>query len=108
MANKPLTQRIIDTTPAPKTGFKELRERGLVLRIYATGGKSWSFEYRSPLTGKSARISFEATSLADARAIIHRHRVALTEGKDPSRERKDAVVAERAAHARHDDRSRLA
>lgn len=97
---KPLIQRIIDTTPAPKTGFKELRERGLVLRISAAGAKSWSFEYRSPLTKKNARITFEATSLADARAIVHRHRVALTEGKDPNRERKDAVVAERAAHAR--------
>ena len=68
MANKPLTQRIIDTTPLPKTGFKELRERGLVLRIYATGGKSWSFEYRSPLTGKNARITFEATCRLPTRA----------------------------------------
>jgi integrase len=97
---KPLTQRIIDTTPAPKTGFKELRERGLVLRISAAGAKSWSFEYRSPLTKKNARISFPATSLAEARTIVHRYRVALTEGKDPSRERKDAVVAEFAEHAR--------
>jgi len=97
---KPLTQRIIDTTTAPKTGFKELRERGLVLRIAATGGKSWSFEYRSPLTKKNARVTFEATSLVDARAIVHRYRVALTEGKDPNRERKDAVVALRAEHAR--------
>lgn len=97
---KPLTQKIVDTTPAPKTGFKELRERGLVLRISATGLKSWSFEYRSPLTKKSARISFQATSLANARAIIHGHRVALTEGKDPSVEKKEAVVAKRVEHAR--------
>jgi integrase len=97
---KPLTQKIIDTTPPPKTGFKELRERGLVLRISATGGKSWSFEYRSPLTKKGARISFQATSLADARDTVHRYRVALTEGKDPSRERKDAVIARQVEHAR--------
>jgi integrase len=97
---KLLTQKIIDTTPAPKTAFKELRERGLVLRISATGAKSWSFEYRSPLTKKNARISFPATSVADARAIVHRYRVALTEGKDPSRERKDTAVAEFAEHAR--------
>jgi integrase len=100
MANKPLTQRIIDTTPLPETGFKELRERGLVLRIFATGGKSWSFEYRSPLTGKNSRISFEAMALAEARAIVHRHRVALDEGKDPNQERKDAVHMRRAEHAR--------
>jgi integrase len=97
---KPLTQRIIDTTPAPKAGFKELRERGLVLRISAAGGKSWSFEYRSPLTKKNARITFEATSLADARAIVHRYRVALTEGRDPSMERKEAIVARHVEHAR--------
>jgi integrase len=97
---KPLTQKIIDTTPPPKAGFKELRERGLVLRISAAGAKSWSFEFRSPLTKKNARISFKATSLADARAIVHRHRVAITEGKDPSVEKKDAVVAQRAEHAR--------
>jgi integrase len=97
---KPLTQKIIDTTPAPKSGFKELRERGLVLRIAATGGKSWSFEYRSPLTKKSSRISFPATSLVEARAIVHRYRVALTEGKDPSRERKDEVIARKVEQAR--------
>jgi integrase len=97
---KPLTQKIVDTTPTPKTGFKELRERGLVLRISATGARSWSFEFRSPLTKKNARISFPATSLADARAIVHRHRVAIAEGKDPSVEKKEAVVAERAEYAR--------
>jgi integrase len=100
---KPLTQKIVDTTPAPKTGFKELRERGLVLRISAAGAKSWSFEFRSPLTKKNARISFHATSLADARTIVHRYRVALTEGKDPSQERKDAVVARHVEHARSVD-----
>ena len=98
--NKALTQRIIDTTPTPKTGFKELRERGLVLRIYATGRKSWSFEFTSPLSGKNARISFEAMSLTEARAIVHRHRVALTEGKDPNQERKEAVHAQRVEHTR--------
>ena len=97
---KPLSQKIVDTTPAPKTGFKELRERGLVLRISATGAKSWSFEFRSPLTKKNARISFPATSLDDARKIVHRHRVALSEGKDPSVEKKEAVVAQFAEHAR--------
>jgi integrase len=97
---KPLSQKIVDTTPAPKTGFKELRERGLVLRISAAGAKSWSFEFRSPLTKKNARISFPATSLDDARKIVHRHRVALSEGKDPSVEKKEAVVAQFAEHAR--------
>ena len=50
-----LTQRIIDTTPLPKTGFTELRDHGLVVRIYPTGKRSFSFEYRSPVTGKNRR-----------------------------------------------------
>jgi integrase len=98
--NKPLTQRIIDAAPLPKTGFKELRESGLVLRLYATGRKAWSFEYASPVTRKKARISFEATSLADARAIVQRHRVAIDEGKDPNLARKDTVAQARVEHAR--------
>lgn len=99
-ANKVLTQRIIDTTPAPKMGFKELRERGLVVRLYATGRKAFSFEYVSPFTRKNARISFEAMTLADARAIIHRFRVMLSEGQDPNQERKNAVQARRQEHTR--------
>jgi integrase len=101
MPTKPLTQRIIDTMPTPTTGYKELRERGLVLRISAAGARSWSFEYRSPIPPrKNARISFEATSLADARAIVHRYRVTLHEGKDPNQDRKDAVEAQRVEYAR--------
>lgn len=98
--SKPLTQRIIDTTPLPQTGFKELRERGLVVRIFATGLKSWSLEYRSPVTEKNARFSFEAASLADARAIAYRHRATLSDGKDPNQERKEAVEARRNEYAR--------
>ena len=65
-----------------------------------TGGKAWSFEFRSPVTLKSARISFEATSLAEARAIVQRRRVELSEGKDPNLERKEAVEARRIEHKR--------
>lgn len=98
LASKPLTQRMVDTTPPPKTGFKELRERGLVLRIHATGGKSWSFEYRSPLTDKNARISFEAASLAEARQTVQRHRLTLSGGKDPKAEADAALNLRRAEH----------
>ena len=98
LASKSLTQRIIDTTPLPKTGFKELRERGLVLRISVTGGKSWSFEYRSPFTGKNSRISFEAPSLAEARLTVQKHKLAISEGRDPKVE---AVVAKTLRRAEH-------
>lgn len=98
--NKPLTQRIIDTTPAPKTGFKELRERGLTVRIFPSGARTWSLEYRSPVTSKSARISIEASSLNEARAVALKHKVTLGEGRDPAIEAKEALQARRVEHTR--------
>jgi integrase len=96
LASKPLTQRMIDTTTLPQTGFKELRERGLTLRIFPSGAKSWSFEYRSPLTNKTARIGIEAPSLADARLAVQRHKLTLSEGRDPKAEAVAAVTLRKA------------
>ena len=98
LLSKPLTQRMIDTTPLPPTGFTELRERGLTLRIYATGAKAWSLEYRSPITGKNSRIPIEAASLAEARVLMHKHRLTLSEGKDPRLEAATALTVRRAEH----------
>lgn len=103
LTNKPLTQRIIDTTPLPKTGMTTLRDatvRGLSVRIFPSGSRTWSLEYRSPLSRKNARVSFEATSLVEARAIAQQHRVTLDQGRDPNQERKDAVAMRRVEHAR--------
>jgi integrase len=90
-----LTQRIIDTTPLPKEGFTELRERGLTVRIYPTGKRSFSYEYRSPLTKKSARVSLAVNTLADARTAVLKHKLAIGEDRDPRAERKQAVTARR-------------
>ncbi len=82
-----LTQRIIDTTPLPKEGFTELRERkgNLTVRIYPTGKRSFgNYEYRSPLTKKSARVSLAANTLADARTAVLKHKLALGEDRDPN------------------------
>lgn len=98
-----LTQRIIDATPAPKTGFKELRERGLVLRIYATGRKSWSLEYVSPLTKKNSRVSLAVNTLAEARTAALKHKLIVGEGRDPNTEHKQAVTARRVELARNKD-----
>jgi integrase len=99
----PLTQRIIDTAPLPKEGFKELRDHGLVVRVYPTGKRTFSYEYRSPLTGKNARSTFEVTSLADARAAVLKHKLMIGEGRDPNVERKAAVTALRIEAARLKD-----
>jgi integrase len=98
LISKPLTQRMVDATPLPPTGFTELRERGLTLRIYATGAKTWSLEYRSPITGKNSRVPIEASSLAEARVLMHKHRLTLSEGKDPRLEAAAALTVRRAEH----------
>jgi integrase len=98
-----LTQRIIDATPLPKTGFTELRDHGLVMRIYPTGKRTYSFEYRSPVTGKNARSTFDATSLADARTAVLKHKLMIREGRDPNLERKAAATSLRIETARTKD-----
>lgn len=98
-----LTQRIIDTTPAPKTGFTELRDHGLVVRIHSSGKRSFSYEYRSPLTKKNARITFAAASLVEARATVLKHKLAISEERDPNVERKEAITARRVEYARTKD-----
>ena len=98
-----LTQRTIDTTPTPKTGFTELRDHGLVVRVYPTGKRTFSLEYRSPATGKNARSTFEVTSLADARTAVLKHKLMIHEGRDPNLERKAAGAALRIEAARTKD-----
>ena len=68
---KPLTQKIIDYTPLPTSRFILLRDpdqRGLAVRVWASGAKTWTFEYRNPVSGTNARIGLPDGSLAEARA----------------------------------------
>lgn len=102
-----LTEEIINATPPPQKEYVELRERGLVLRIRNTGARSWSYEYRSPATGKNTRIGVPAVTLADARTIAQGFRVAVESGRDPrvgnleqSAQRQEALNAHRAEHKR--------
>jgi integrase len=84
---KPLTQKIIDTTTLPKTRFTLLRDpdqRGLSVRVWASGARTWTFEYRSPVSGRNARIGLPYGSLADARARAKELRAAIGNGRDPS------------------------
>ena len=94
---------IIDATPLPKDGFKELREHGLVVRLYATGKRSFSLEYRSPLTKKNARVSLAASTLAEARTAVLKHKLAIGEDRDPNAERKQATAARQIEYARSKD-----
>jgi len=100
--DKPLTQRIIDATPLPTTGMIELRDpivRGLVVRIYPSGKRSFSLEYRSPVTRKSTRDTLAALSLADARAQAVKKKMLVADGRDPTREAKEALQARQIEYA---------
>jgi hypothetical protein len=97
-----LTQKIIDNTTLPKTGRTVLRDpdqKGLSLRILPSGAKSWSFEYRSPITAKNVRLTLPTGSLMDARATAREMRVAVAQGRDPALDVKQALIARQAAHS---------
>ena len=67
---KPLTQRMIDTTPPPATGFKELRERGLVrAHLCRQSRKSWSVSKICLAAHRQKRAYFRSlrrTAFADS------------------------------------------
>jgi integrase len=102
LTTKPLTQKQINATRPPLSGSLTLRDadvRGLTLRIWPTT-RSWSFEYRSPVTGKNARLGIGASTLVQARTIANRHRAAVVSGRDPAIEAKEDLLARQIAHSR--------
>jgi integrase len=99
-----LTQKIIDATPAPtaKIRFTTLRDpeqRGLMVRIWASGARVWSFEYRSPITGQNVRLGLPGGSLMDARSRARALRVEIAAGRDPALDAKQGLLARQAAHS---------
>jgi hypothetical protein len=72
-----------------------------VLRIYKTGARSWSYEYRSPATGKPARIAVSAITLAEARAIAQGFRATVASGRDPRLEKLDVSIEKQKALNAH-------
>lgn len=86
---------------AKATGTRaEFRVKGaknLVLRVTAGGAKTWNFLYRSPISGKRAKIcigSFPAKSLAKARSEALALTLNVEEGKDPLASRRSNLDAE--------------
>jgi integrase len=99
-----LTQKIIDATPAPtaKIRFTTLRDpeqRGLMVRIWASGARVWSFEYRSPITGQNVRLGLPGGSLMAARSRARALRVEIAAGRDPALDAKQGLLARQAAHS---------
>ena len=100
--NTPLTQRVLDATPVPATGRIELRDpsvRGLVVRIMASGAKSFSIEYRSPITKKMTRDTLSATTLSEARSQAIKRKMAIHDGRDPAREAREALQVRQIEYA---------
>ena len=104
LTSAPLTQKIINATRPPKSGFTPLRDPGtpgLLLRIWASGAKIWSLEYRSPITGNNVRhgLDLPAGTLIEARARAKELRAAVAGGRDPFLDAKQDLIARQAAHS---------
>jgi integrase len=93
MGKNKLTALAIDNTPPPETGRREVFDSevpGLLLRVTATGSKSWSLVYR--VKGQARRLtlgSYPGVSLKDARERARDARAVLQRGGDPVQDRKD-------------------
>jgi integrase len=68
--------------------------------VWAGGTRSWSFEYRSPVTRKNSKIGISAASLSEGRVIAKAHRAAVAAGRDPALEAKADLNKRQEAHAR--------
>jgi integrase len=100
---RPLTQKLIDLTPSPTSGVAVLRdatERGLTLRVWPSGTRSWSLEYRSPVSGKNCRLGLPEGTLTAARTIARAHRGTIALGRDPAHEAKVELEERRETHAK--------
>jgi integrase len=103
LTSAPLSQKVIDATLAPKTGYTPLRDPsqpGLLVRIWASGARIWSLEYRSPITGKNVRYGLDLSTgaLMEARARAKELRAAVAGGRDPALDAKQDLLARQAAH----------
>jgi integrase len=126
----PLQRRLTDafarSQPAPAVGRLEIADSrcaGLVLRITATGARSWSYRYRDKAAGRLTRLTigpYPAVSLMAARSQADAMRREVAGGGDPAdRKRRDraeagaksfGALAERylAEHSRRHKRSHAA
>jgi integrase len=90
-----LTDSFVKTAKPPAAGrveISDMRCAGLVLRIAADGGKSWSFRFRTT-NGKQTRATIGAypdIGLTAARSSATAMRKDVAEGKDPVEQKRAA------------------
>lgn len=93
MAATRLTAVAVEKLRPPETGRREVHDaevRGLVLRISASGVKSWSFTYR--VKGEPRRLTlgqYPGVDLKLARERARDARAAVQRGEDPVQDKKD-------------------
>lgn len=101
MATVNLTDTFIRGLLLPAEGRVDIadeRAPGLVLRVSASGTKSWSLRYRDKVSGKVERLTigrYPAVPLAKAREIALKRTGGIAEGENP----RAAQRRERAEHA---------
>lgn len=99
----PLTDVYIRSISPPDTGRIEITDErcaGLSIRVTAAGVRSWSYKYRDRTTGKVERVSlgrYPTVSLAKAREMADRRRLAVMDGGNPRAEQRKRKAAEKAA-----------
>ena len=84
---EPLEAAAIERKPIPSDGFRDFPDgKGLRLRVWATGARTWMFRYSVKATGKTRLMklgTYPELGLSDARKRVERYRVAIADGADP-------------------------
>jgi integrase len=71
-----------------------------LLRVWASGAKIWSLEYRSPITGRNMRLGLKLPhgALNAARARARELRAAIAAGRDPALDARHDLIARKRAY----------
>jgi integrase len=89
MAKVKMTDRFVAAVkPTGRQDYFDTVTRGLVLRVAASGRRSWCLFYTSPRDGKRARLSlgsYPAIGLSEARAKVLEAAGHVASGNDPRR-----------------------
>lgn len=97
----PLTDTQVKNAKPKDKSYKLFDGGGLYLEVTTSGGKLWRMKYRK-VDGKENRLAFGAypeVTLSDARSRRAEARKLLSEGIDPSQERKEKNLSNRQAAA---------
>jgi integrase len=94
-ANVLATDREIQTVPTVgRTDYRIRGAPGLQLRVTGSGTKTWAFAYKSPATGKWAKVAlgrYPSVGLAEAKGLAVDVAAGVRKGKDPIHDKPRSV-----------------